>query len=451
MLEPSIFKAYDIRGIYPSQIDEKGAYHIGRAFAMYVATPTIVVGYDMRISSPALSKALMEGIRDQGGSVIEIGEVTTDAFYYACSKYNTAGIMNTASHNPPEWTGFKMVKQIPYLIGKGYGMEELQELAITGKFEKGQIQGNISHDPNILEEFAIKCLSLIDPSSIKPLKVVIDAGNGMGGMMSQATFKHMPQVNVIPMYFEPNGNFPNHIPDPFVEENKELLVKKVKEEKADIGIAFDGDADRCFFVDETGYPIPGYFLVALFGQWFCQKEKGASIVYDPRTVNAVIDIITKAGGKPVLERVGHTYFKNRMKAENAIFGGEGSAHYYYRDLNFCDSGIASALLLLQIVSQKDEPLSAIVSPLKKKYFFSGEINTKVENFDMVERKIKQIAEHYQDGEITYTDGISVRYKDVYFNVRGSNTEPLLRLNVEAKTKTKMEKIRDEVLSFIRSA
>lgn len=448
MLDPSIFKAYDIRGIYPSQIDEDGSYKIGRAFAMLVNTPTIVVGYDMRISTPYLSKALINGIKDQGGSVINIGMVTTDAFYFACSKYNTAGIINTASHNPPEWTGFKMVKQIPDLIGKGFGMEEIQELAKNGKFEKGQIQGSETEDATILENYAVKCLSMIDPSSIKPLKVVIDAGNGMGGMMSQATFKHLPQITVIPLYFEPNGNFPNHIPDPLVPENKIILTKKVKQEKADVGIAFDGDADRCFFVDEKGYALPGDFITALFGEWFCKREKGARIIYDPRASDAVPALVKKSGGISLLERVGHTYIKRKMKMEKAIFGGEVSAHYYYRDLNYCDSGIASALILVQIISQQDKKLSEIVAPLRRRYHISGEINTKVVD---VSRTIKYVEEQYRDGKTSHIDGVSIRYPTFHFNVRGSNTEPLLRLNLEARTKKIMEIKRDEVLHHIQSA
>lgn len=446
MLDPSIFKAYDIRGIYPKQIDEDGTYRIGRAFAEYVKAPTIVVGYDMRISAPQLSKALIAGILEQGGSVIDIGMVTTDAFYFACSKHNTAGIMNTASHNPPEWTGFKMVKQIPQLIGKGLGMEDIQELATNGKFEKGQIQGTLSKDETIMEEYAIKCLSMIDPSSIKPFKIVIDAGNGMGGMISQATFKHLPGLTIVPMFFEPNGNFPNHIPDPLVAENKKMLEAKVKEEKADLGIAFDGDADRCFFIDETGYALPGDFVTALFAEWFCGKEKGAKIIYDPRASDAVPDTVHKNGGNALLERVGHTYIKKRMAKENAIFGGEVSAHYYYRDLNFCDSGIASALLLLQIISQENKSLSEIMARFKDHYFISGEINSKVES---VPATLKKIEELYKDGQIEHIDGINIRFPDFHFNVRGSNTEPVIRLNLEGNTTEITEEKTSEVLSIIR--
>lgn len=446
MLQSSIFKAYDIRGIYPSQIDASGTYRIGRAFVELTKADTVIVGHDMRISAPELVKALIEGILEQGGSVIDIGMVSTDAFYFACSKYNCAGIMNTASHNPPEWTGFKMVRQIPQLIGKGLGMEEIEERAINGKFEKGQILGNLSKDERIMEEYAIKCMSMIDPGTIKRYKIVIDAGNGMGGMISQAAFSLLPQLEIIPMFFEPNGNFPNHIPDPLIPENKKALEEKVKQEKADLGIAFDGDADRCFFIDETGYALPGDFVTAMFAEWFCVREKGANVIYDPRASDAVPDTIKKAGGIPLVERVGHTYIKKRMSRENAVFGGEVSAHYYYRDLNFCDSGIASALLLLQIMSQKDKPLSVLTQTFQEKYFISGEINSKVKS---VPHTLERIEEQYADAQIDHIDGISVRYPDYHFNVRGSNTEPVIRLNLEAKTKEDMEEKTRQVLALIR--
>ncbi len=447
MLSDSIFRAYDIRGVYPSEINEEGAYALGRAFVTFVQAPTIVVGYDMRLSAPALSEALIRGITDQGGSVIEIGMVTTDAFYYGCIKHKSAGIMITASHNPPEYSGFKLVKEIPQLIGKGLGMEEIQVLAQQGNFVNGETKGTTSQDADIMEEYAVKCLSMIDGNSIPSLKVVIDAGNGMGGVMSQTTFKHLPQIEVVPMFFEPNGNFPNHIPDPIIEANKKLLMDKVLEEKADLGIAFDGDGDRCFFIDETGYALPGDYVTALFAEWFCTKEKGAKIIYDLRASDAVPEIIQATGGVAHKERVGHTYFKRRMSKENAIFGGEVSAHYYFRDLHFCDSGIASALLLLQLITVKKKKLSEIVAPFKENYYISGEINTRVSD---VPKKLKEIEEKYGDGEIDHIDGISIRFPDYHFNVRPSNTEPLLRLNLEGKNKTTMEKRTQDILELIQT-
>lgn len=446
MISPSIFKAYDIRGIYEQDIDEEGAYILGRAFATLVNSKQVVVGYDMRTMAKNMVHSLIQGITEQGVSVINIGMVTTDTLYFACQKHDVPGIMNTASHNPGNYTGFKMVKKMPQLIGKGSGMEELKDLCMENNFISSENKGIVEEDADIMHQFVMKVLSTVDISSLPPLKIVIDAGNGMGGMISEILFHHIPQIEIVPLFFEPDGTFPNHLPDPLIPENKDLLEKKVLSSNADLGIAFDGDADRCFFVDSTGYAIPGDFLTALFAEWFCAQEKNAKVIYDPRASDAVVDTVEKNGGIALIERVGHTFIKKRMMEENAIFAGEVSAHYYFRDLGGFDSGIAAAVTLLAILAHKNQTLAQCMTPFKEKYFISGEINSSVHT---VALKLQKIEDIYKEGEIQKIDGVSIRFPDFHFNVRGSNTEPLIRLNLEGKTQEIMEQKTQEVLRLIR--
>jgi phosphomannomutase len=443
-VNPSIFKAYDIRGIYPTDLNEQAAYLIGRAFVSFIGAEKVIVGRDMRISGPAMFAEVTHGITDQGADVVDIGMVSTDQYYFACSKLGLPGMMVTASHNPKEYNGFKMVRKMPYLLSGDEGIQDLRKLVESENFGTATRKGEIvPHD--FQEEFIEKVLSIIDVKALKPLKVVADTGNGMVGPILKEVYSRLP-VQLTGLYLDPDGNLPNHGLDPLQPENRAELQARVVSEGADIGFAFDGDGDRFFSIDDRGDFISGDFLTAIVGQYLLEKYPGAKIIYDVRASWAVPDLITAAGGTPIMERVGHAFIKKTMAEENAVFGGEVTGHYYFKDFFFADSGIVPSIIILELLSKKGVKMSELLKALEAKYFISGEINSKVADTQKV---LKALTERYADGKQHTMDGISVTYPTWHFNVRASNTEPLIRLNLEAKTLEEMEQRRDEVLAIIR--
>lgn len=444
-VDPSIFKAYDIRGTYPDKLTETIAYAVGKAFATYIKPTKVIVGRDMRLSGPSLFTELTRGLTDQGVDVIDVGMISTDQYYFICSQTGLPGIMITASHNPKEYNGFKMVRSMPYLLSGDEGIQDIRKIIETESYAQSQKKGVISQQ-DFSGAFVDKVLSLIDVSAVKPLKVITDTANGMVGPMLQQIYPRLP-IQWTGMYLEPDGNIPNHGLDPLQPENRAGLQKRVKEEGFDIGFAFDGDGDRFFVIDDRGEFVAGDYLTAILAQHLLTKYPDSKIIYDIRASWAVTDLVKAAGGTPLSERVGHAFFKKRMGNENAIFGGEVTGHYYFKDFNYADSGIIPSLLILEMLSQKGIKLSSIVQPLEAKYFISGEINSTVPD---VKVKIDALKQKYADGQQNELDGISITYPDWHFNVRPSNTEPLLRLNLEAKTKELMAQKRDEVLALIRS-
>ncbi len=445
-IDPGIFKAYDVRGLYPSQLDAEAARQVGRAFVDYLGARRVAVGRDCRLSSPVLAAAFVEGSRAQGAEVTDIGVVSTDMLYYHVARRDLdGGAIVTASHNPKEWNGLKMVRRGALALSGDAGIKEIREWVTAGRYADSPPPIGALHSATVREDYARHCLSFVDLSRIPRLRVVLDAANGMGAVGASAIFGHLP-VETVPMYFELDGTFPNHPADPLLEENRRDIVERVRAERADLGIAWDGDADRCFFVDDRGEYVPGDFVTALLGEDFARREPGAKIVYDVRASRAVTDRVRAAGGVPLMNRVGHAFMKKRMRDENAVFGGEVSGHFYFRENWFADNGMIPALLVLEKLGREGRRLSEILAPLRARYHISGEINSRV---DDVERALGRLAERYRDGRLGRLDGVSVDYDDWHFNVRPSNTEPLLRLNVEAATRKEMERRRDEVLAVIR--
>ncbi|HLF02273.1 MAG TPA: phosphomannomutase/phosphoglucomutase [Anaerolineales bacterium] len=443
-VNPSIFKAYDIRGIYPTDLDEPSAYLLGRAFATFLSADKVVVGRDMRLSGPALFAEVTRGLTDQGADVIDIGMVSTDQYYFACATLGLPGMMVTASHNPKAYNGFKMVKKMPYLLSGDAGIQDLRQLVESEDFPEPTDKGKIISQ-DFREEFIQKVLSIIDVKSLKPLNVIADTGNGMVGPILKDIYSRLP-IHFTGLYLDPDGNLPNHGLDPLQPENRAELQACVAADSADIGFAFDGDGDRFFAIDDRGQFISGDFLTAILGQYFLERHPGAKILYDVRASWAVTDLVSAAGGVPLMERVGHAFIKRRMADENATFAGEVTGHYYFRDFFYADSGIVPSLLIMELLSKKSVKMSELLKALEAKYFISGEINSTVSDPKAV---LKKLTDQYADGEQHTLDGISVTYPTWHFNVRASNTEPLVRLNLEAKTKEEMEGRRDEVLAIIR--
>ena len=445
MLDPKVFKAYDIRGVYPSELDEEGAYAIGRAYVEHFEPGKIAIGHDMRLSSPSMSAAAMDGAADGGADVLDLGLVGTEMVYFAVAELELeGGICVTASHNPKQYTGMKIVRRGALPVGGESGLLDVRDRAVR-PFGPPRHRGEVLAR-DIWDAFVAKVVSFVDVSAIKPLRVVIDAANGMAGAMLPPVLEQLP-IEAVTCYFEPDGTFPNHEPNPLLPENREFIVRKTREEGADLGVAYDGDADRCFFVDDTGEFVPGDFVTALLAESILAKEDGGNVIYDVRASRAVPETIERAGGTPLINRVGHAYIKHRMRKENAVFAGEVSAHYYFRDFSQADSGVVPFLLLLELISRRGQKLSEILAPYRERFFLTGEINTPVADVPL---KLEELKERYADGRVTDLDGISVDYDDWHFNVRPSNTEPLLRLNLEAESKELMEAKRDEVLDLIRS-
>src|SRR5665213_822949 len=448
-VDPSIFKAYDIRGIYGSTLNEEIASAIGRAFATHLKPSKVVIGQDGRVSSPALVTALIEGLTHQGVDVVDVGQVSTDMYYFACATQNLPGIMVTASHNPKEYNGFKMVREIPYLLSGDEGIQDLRKIIEDGSYATPPASSGKVEKQNIMDGYINKILSLIDTSKLKPMKVIADTANGMVGPSLLELFKKIPQVELTPMYFEVDGTFPNHAGDPLMAENRAELPQRVAAEGFDLGFAFDPDGDRFFCIDKKGRFISGDFLTAILSSYFLSKHPGATIVYDVRASLAVKDTVEAAGGKALYNRVGHAYIKKRMSDEQAIFGGEVTGHYYFADFYGCDPGLAPMVYLLDLLSSSEKTLEHIIDEYEAKYFLSGEINNQVADVAAV---LAQIKAKYglAAKNVIEIDGITIENEDWRFNVRGSNTEPIIRLNLEASSRSLMEEKRDEVLELVRN-
>ena len=452
-----IFKAYDVRGVYGDQIDGDVAEAVGRAFARVLAGMhgkqtgelRIGLGRDMRLSAPELAARYRDGMTGEGAHVLDAGQVGTEMVYFLVgSRDLDGGLMCTASHNPAKYTGAKLVERGAVALSGDGGIGEIRDLIAAGLPEIG------SHPPrgsteevDVGDDFREAALKFVDPSVIKPLRVVVDGGNGMAGPMVGPLLERLG-LDLVTTYWTPDGHFPDHEPNPLLEENRRFIVEKVREEGADLGIAWDGDADRCFFIDDTGRFVDGDFMTALLAESILEKRPGADILYDVRASRAVPHLVERLGGTAHMNRVGHAFFKRRMRDEGGVFGGEVSGHYYFADFYNADSGTVPALLILELLSKKDAKLSELLEPFRSKYFISGEINSEVADTDA---KMAEIEERYSDGKISKLDGISVDYEDWHFNVRPSNTEPLLRLNLESVVSQEdMERRRDEVLGLIRS-
>jgi len=441
----SIFKAYDIRGTYPDQLDDETAYGVGLGLATLLKPKRAVVGRDMRISSEKLGAAVKKGLMEGGADVDDIGLISTDGLYFAVGKYRyDCGIMITASHNPPEYNGMKVCeKEAVPLSGDGK-LAEVKDIILNDSFKKADSPGSAT-DKKIISDYVDHVLSFVDISSIKPFKIVVDAGNGMAGMIVPEIFKKLP-CELIPMYFELDGNFPHHPASPIEPENVADLKAKIKETGADLGAAFDGDADRVFLVDENGRTLGGDMVTALVAKSLLKKNPGSTVLYNLICSKAVPELIKAMGGKAIRTRVGHALIKPLMKKYNAIFGGEHSGHFYFRDNWYADSGLIALLVCLELISEADLPLSRQVSTFDK-YVRSGEINSKVAD---IEKKLSEIEKKFSDGRIDKLDGLTVEYDNWWFNVRPSNTEPLLRLNVEADNDRTLKDATGRILEVIRS-
>jgi phosphomannomutase len=447
VLDPKVFKAYDVRGIYSTELDEEGAYAIGRAYVEHFEPRKLAVGRDMRLSSPQMAAALIDGLADAGADVLDLAMVGTEMLYFAVGDLQLdGGVAVTASHNPKEYTGMKIVRRGALPVGGESGLLEIRDRAVAEEGSKGTSRGQVQQY-DIWPAYIERVLSFIDVAAVKPLRVVIDAANGMAGAMLPPVLERLP-IDARPYFFEPDGSFPNHEPNPLLPENREFIISKTLEEQADLGVAFDGDADRCFFVDDTGEFVPGDFVTALLAESILEKEPGANIIYDVRASWAVPETIERAGGVPLINRVGHAFIKHRMRKEDAAFGGEVSGHYYFREFSQADSGVVPFLLMLELISKRGQKLSEILAPYRERFFLTGELNTPVADVPL---KLQELKERYgAEGKISHLDGISVDFPDWHFNVRPSNTEPLLRLNLEARSQQEMERKRDEVLALIRS-
>src|SRR6266446_7245955 len=445
-IDPTIFLAYDVRGIYGQNMTDEVAYHIGRAAAQYLQVPEIAVGRDMRLSSPQLAQALLRGITDQGVNAVDLGMTTTDELYFAVGKFDyPAGAMITASHNPRQYNGMKFCRAQAFPISLDTGLADIRDLAVRGEFSEPAHKGTVTKR-DVLDDYVAHALSFIDVSKVRPLKVVIDAGNGMAGMVMPRVFEHLP-CELVPLYFELDGSFPHHPASPIEPENMVDLQKKVREVGADLGAAFDGDADRMFPVDEHGDLVDGSMVTTIVSNSLLRKHPGSTILYNLIVSKSAPELINKLGGKAIRTRVGHSYIKAEMRRTNAIFGGEHSGHFYFRDNWFADYGLIALLLILELVSVEAKPLSELLKPLDHGVR-SGEINTRVSN---VQDKLHALEERFgkEAQSVDRLDGLTLDFGDWWFNVRGSNTEPLLRLNVEANSWKLMEQKREEVLEVIR--
>lgn len=444
-----IFKAYDVRGLYPAEIDETVARMIGRGFVAYLNTSRIGVSRDMRVSSPGLAAAFIDGALDQGADVVDYGMMATDMLYFAVVNDGLeGGAQVTASHNPKQYNGVKMVRSGALPLSGDAGLGEIRDMIVNDALPSPPRPRGSVTSRNIIEQYVEKVMTFVDPDLIKPFNVVLDAGSGMAGLVAPRLFERLP-CKVTKLCFEIDGTFPTHEANPLIEANRADITAEVRRRQADVGIAWDGDADRCFFIDGSGEFISGDFITALLAEAFLLKYPGATVIYDLRASRAVRDTVERYGGRALMNRVGHAFIKRRMRDEDAIFGGEVTGHYYFRDFFYADNGFIPALLILELMSKKSQSLHELLQRYRERYFISGEINTKLQNMDEVPRRLSALEPRYRDGTITKIDGVSVDYPDWHFNVRASNTEPLLRLNLEARTREMMEEKRDEVLQLIR--
>jgi len=449
-INTGIFKAYDIRGLYPGEINEAVARDIGRGYAAYLKASQVGVSRDMRVSSPALAAAFIEGVRMQGTNVVDLGMLPTDAMYFAVADGRLeGGAQITASHNPGEYNGIKMVRAEALPLSGDAGIGDIRDMIVNDRLPPPAAASGSFTSRDVVDAYVDKVMSFIDPAIIKPFTVVLDAGSGMAGLVAPKLFARLP-CRTTRLCFEIDGTFPNHEANPLIEENRRDITAEVIRQKADIGIAWDGDADRCFFIDGSGEFISGDFITALLAEAFLLKYGPQTIIYDLRASHAVRDTVARYGGRALMNRVGHAFIKQRMRQEDGIFAGEVTGHYYFRDFYYADNGFIPALLILELMSKKNQSLRDLLQPFRDRYFISGEINTKLASMDEVPRKLAALESRFKDATIAKLDGISIDYPDWHCNVRGSNTEPLLRLNLEAKTPELMEKKRDEVLSVIRA-
>jgi phosphomannomutase len=448
-ISPSIFKAYDVRALYPSEINETAAEAIGRAFVAYLNASRIGVSRDMRLSSPSLAAAFIAGARRQGATVVDYGMQATDMMYFGVARDGLdGGAQITASHNPGQYNGVKMVRQGAFPLSGDAGIGEIRDMVVSGRIPaSSRPEGGLEH-VSLLDDYVDRILGFIDADAIKPFNVVLDAGSGMAGLVAPRLFERLP-CRTTRLCFEIDGRFPNHEANPLIEANRVDITERVIAERADVGIAWDGDADRCFFLDGSGEFISGDFITALLAEAALRKSPGSAIVYDVRASYAVKHTVDRLGGTAHMNRVGHAFMKGRMREENAVFGGEVTGHYYFRDFFYADNGFIPALLILELMSTKNMTLRDLLAPLREKYFISGEINTRVSDMASVNARIAALAAHYRGGHTYMLDGFSAEFPDWHFNVRGSNTEPMLRLNLEAVTRELMEQKRDEVLGLIR--
>jgi phosphomannomutase len=449
MFNPAVFKAYDIRGLYPSEITEDLFHQLGRAFVAYLGPGTYAVTRDMRVSSPSLTKAFVDGAVLQGGRIIDYGLLGTDQMYFAVAADGLdGGAQITASHNPGEYNGCKLVRKEAFPLSGDAGIKEMKEMILAGAIPAPVAQAGAVEHHEVMDRYVEHVLDFVDEQSIKPFNVVLDAGSGMAGLVAPLIFDRLP-CRTTRLCFEVDGTFPNHEANPLIEDNRRDITAAVIAQQADIGIAWDGDADRCFFIDGAGEFISGDFVTALLAEAFLQKHPGATVIYDLRASHAVRDTVARYGGRALMNRVGHAFIKQRMRQEDGIFAGEVTGHYYFRDFYYADNGFIPALLMLELMAKKGQTLRELLQPYRERYFISGEINTKLTSMSEVPARLAAIESRFKDGEIVRMDGVSVDYPDWHFNVRASNTEPLIRLNLEAATPELMERRRDEVLAVIR--
>ncbi len=444
------FGAYDIRGVYPEDVNEELAYRIGRAFPSLFEAKKVAVGHDIRLSGPSLRDALEKGLTEAGCDVIDIGQCGTEMIYFTTAHYKLdGGIMITASHNPKEYNGMKFVRAESRPISSDTGLKDLERIVMAGDYPEPAAEKGTIEQRDVLDTYVDHILTYIDVSKLKPFKVVANTGNGAAGPIINALEKKLP-FDLVKVYNEPDGNFPNGVPNPILTENREATAKVVRESKADVGVAWDGDFDRCFLFDENGSFIEGYYMVGFLAKAFLQKNPGSKIIYDPRLIWNTIEICEQNGGEAVMCRSGHAFIKDKMRKVNAIYGGEMSAHHYFRDFSYCDSGMIPWLLVLELLSQADgKKLSDLVKESMEKYPISGEINSKVSDPQAI---LDRIEKDYsaKGGEVTKVDGVSVEFPQWRFNLRKSNTEPVIRLNVETRgDKALCKEKTDELLAEIR--
>jgi phosphomannomutase len=449
LINPDVFKAYDVRGLYPEEVTETLFRELGRAFVAYLGPGRFAVTRDMRLSSPSLSAAFIEGAVSQGGHVVDYGLAGTDQMYFAVAADGLdGGAQITASHNPKQYNGCKMVRREAFPLSGESGIKEMKEMILAGSIPAPSRPTGSAATGHMLDRYTAHVMSFIDPGIIKPFHAVLDGGSGVAGLIAPRLFDQLP-CRTTRLCFDVDGTFPNHEANPLIEENRRDITERVIADRADVGIAWDGDADRCFFLDGAGEFIAGDFITALLAEAFLLKHPGSTVIYDVRASYAVKDVVARYGGKALMNRVGHAFIKRRMREEDAIFGGEVTGHYYFRDNFYADNGFIPALLILELMSKKGQSLRELLHPLREKYFISGEINTKVASMAVAADRIERLAREYGHGNVYRLDGISAEFDDWHFNVRPSNTEPLLRLNLEGLTPEIMERRRDEVLGIIR--
>ena len=450
MIDESIFKAYDIRGIYPDTLDEDVVQKIGRAYVNYLnlSGSRVVVGRDMRLSGETLEEAFIRGVTEAGADILDIGLVSTDALYFAVGHLEEpGGAMITASHNPKEYNGLKLCREDAIALSGEEGIFQIRDLILSDELPQPQEYSGSVEEDDITAEYAKHCLSFINTEGLRPLKIVVDAGNGMAGKMLPPIFEGLP-FEYVPMYFELDGSFPNHPPNPIEPENMEELQQRVIAEGADFGAAFDGDADRVFIVDEKGVTMSGDLLAALVAKNVLEKEPGAAIIYSAVCSKALPELVRSEGGRPIRTKAGHSIIKPQMRSNNAAFGGGHSRHFYFRDNYFADSGIIAMLTVAELVGRQQDPLSDLLAPIDP-YVRPGEINSEVEDQTATLEKLEEHYAEREDAKIDHLDGLTVDFGDWWFNLRPSNTEPLLRLNVEASDRATMERERDEILELMR--